>query len=313
MILGRMFLASAALLASAAAMAQAPAAAAAGGAAAPLQQAPAAPPAGTTVPAPGLPILPEVNEVAFDRVKANAAPLTPEQIRDLRRLVDDAERAASIAARGTPRPVSTSVVANLAPGAEPAVVRLAYGAVTNVLFVDGIGNALPITSPDLMKGGFDAFPVAENSNVLKLFPTQPYATGNISVSLKGVSAPVPLMLITGQREVDYRVDVRVIGGNIAQKLAGSGSAGSAVTTTMLEFITGAIPQGAVALKSDSPDVQAWAYNGAYYVKTPLTLLSPAYRNPGKSPDGTSYYEIPPTPIVVVSISGSPKHVKIEAP
>ncbi|WP_164153603.1 DotH/IcmK family type IV secretion protein [Stenotrophomonas maltophilia] len=311
MILVRAFLAVAASLCASTAMGQAVTGTVGGTAGAP--QPSSAQSAQGSIPAPGLPILPDANEAAFDRVKANAAPLSPEQIRDLRRLVDDAERAASTAARGTPRPVSSSVVANLAPGAESPVIRLAYGAVTNVLFVDGIGNALPIASADLMKGGFDAFAVAEGSNVLKLFPTQPYATGNISVSLKGVSAPVPLMLITGQREVDYRVDVRVVGGNIAQKLAASGSAGSAVTTTMLEFITGAIPKGATALQTDSADVQAWSYKGAYYVRTPLTLLSPAYRNPGKSPDGTSYYEIPPTPVVVVSVGGSPKHVKIEAP
>lgn len=272
-----------------------------------------------TVPAPGLPLLPEldrakVNRQAFQQVQDNGTPLTPEQIRVLKRMVDDADRAASAAPRPTPKPVSTAVTANLAPGAQPPVVRLFDGFVTSVLFVDAVGNPLPIVRADLMKGAFQDYGIEPGAdNVVKLSPTSPYASGNISVTLKGVSAPVVLTLVTGQREVDYRVDVRVTGGNIAARLAGTGAAGSTHDQTMLAFLSGSIPDGARLLASDNEDVQVWALNGRYYVRSPMTLLSPAYINPGKSSDGTSYYEIPPTSVLVVSAAGTLKHVRIEAP
>jgi intracellular multiplication protein IcmK len=258
-------------------------------------------------------MLPDIDEAAFKQIQSNAAPLSPDQIRALRRIVDDAERAASMQPRFTPKPVSTAVTANLAPGRQPPVVRLWDSYVTSVLFIDAAGNPLPIVTADRMKGSFFIFEVEPGSNVLKLSPETTYATGNISVSLKGVSAPVVLTLISGQREVDYRVDVRVTGGNVSARLATQGASAAQLSQTMLEFLSGGIPEGARALSTDSADVQAWAFNGHYYVRTALTLLSPAYTNPGKSSDGTSFYEIPPTPVLVVSAAGAPKHVNVEGP
>lgn len=276
----------------------------------------AAPPATaatTTVPAPGLPLLPNVNDQAFKQVEENAAPLSPAQIEMLRRLVDGAERAAATPPRITPKPVSTAVTANLAPGKQPPVVRLFDGYVTSILFIDAAGELLPIVSADLMKGEFKAFPIDKGSNVLKLIPATPYATGNISVTLSGVSAPVVLTLVSGQRDVDYRVDVRVTGGNVSARLATKGDDWPQTNPTMLEFLSGLIPDGARALVTDNPDVQVWALNGSYYVRTALSLLSPAYTNPGKSSDGTSFYQIPPTPVLVVSAAGVLKHVNVETP
>lgn len=264
------------------------------------------------VPAPGLPLLPDVSESAFVQVQTNAAPLSPEQIRTLRRIVDDADRAAAAQPRFTPKPISTAVTANLAPGRQPPVVRLYDNYVTSILFIDAVGNPLPIVSADLVKGSFTGFPIDANSNVLKISPASPYASGNLSVSLKDVSVPVVLTLISGQREVDLRVDVRVTGGNVSARLASQGG-GSPANQAMLEFLSGGVPEGARSLVTDSADVQAWAFNGRYYVRTALTLLSPAYTNPGKSSDGTSFYEIPPTPVLVVSLAGAPKHINVEGP
>lgn len=265
-----------------------------------------------SVPAPGLPMLPDIDEAAFERIQKNAAPLSPDQIRALRRLIDDAERATSTQPRFTPKPVSTAVTANLAPGRQPPVVRLFDSYVTTILFVDAAGSPLAIITADLMKGGFTAFDIESGSNVLKISPVTPYATGNISVTLKGVSAPVVLTLVSGQREVDYRVDVRVTGGNVSARLATQGNGSINTNQTMLEFLSGGIPEGARALVTDSADVQVWALNGRYYVRTALSLLSPAYTNPGKSSDGTSFYEIPPTPVLVISAAGALKHINVEA-
>lgn len=272
-----------------------------------------APATAATVPAPGLPLLPDINAQAFKQIEENAAPLSPGQIEVLRRLVDSAERAAATEPRVTPKPVSTAVTANLAPGKQPPVVRLFDGYVTSILFIDAVGDPLPIVSADLMKGEFKAFAIDKGSNVLKLLPASPYATGNISVTLAGVSAPVVLTLISGQREVDYRVDVRVTGGNVSARLATKGDNWPQTNPTMLEFLSGLIPDGARALVTDSPDVQVWSLNGSYYVRTALSLLSPAYTNPGKSSDGTSFYQIPPTPVLVVSAAGVLKHVNVETP
>jgi len=80
---------------------------------------------------------------------------------------------------------------------------------------------------------------------------------------------------------------------------------------MLQFLSGLVPQGARSLRTDNAEVEVWAFNNRYYVRSPLTLLSPAYVNPAKSADGTTFYEIPPTAVLVVSASGTPRQVRVE--
>lgn len=268
----------------------------------------------SAAPPPGLPLLPNLPAVerqAFDDVRNNAAPLTPERIRQLKQLLDDVERATSSPVRTPPAPVSTAVTANLMPGAQPPVVRLAEGYVTNILFVDPLGAPLAITGADAIRGLFEMPAIEPGSNLIKVSPKSRYATGNLSVSLKGVTTPVTLTLVSNQREVDYRVDVRVTGGAVARTTNSSGARTSVGDETMLQFLSGVVPHGARPLQTDTPDVQVWAFNNRYYVRSPLTLLSPAYVNPARSADGTTFYEIPPTAVLVVSASGTPRQVRVQ--
>jgi len=151
------------------------------------------------VPPPGLPLLPNlpaIDRKAYEDVRENAAPLTPERIRELKALLDEIERATNAPVKTPPAPVSTAVTANLAPGYQPPVVRLAEGYVTNILFVDPTGAPLPITGADAIRGLFEMPPIEPGSNLIKISPKTRYATGNLSVTLKGVATPVTLTLVS---------------------------------------------------------------------------------------------------------------------
>ena len=277
------------------------------------QAAQPAPVPATGQPIPNLPKLPTINQEAYKAVTEESAPLTPEQIRALRKIVDDAERAAAAPPRFVPKPVSTTVTALLTPGATPPVVRLASNYVTSILFVDQFG--IPLNVLDVTPGGASAFTITWSqeqklTNKIDVSPKSTYANGNVSVLLDGISTPVSLTLVSGQREVDYRVDVRVKG----RFLAGSASAAAAlpegVNPAMLTMLDGVAPDGSRSLISSNPDVQAWEFRNRFYVRTGLTLLSPAYITTVHSADGTAVYEIPPTPVLVTLVGGAPAQVSL---
>lgn len=279
------------------------------------QPAPAAP---VAVPAPGQPIpnlprLPSINQEAYKAVTEEATPLTPDQIRKLRQIVDDAERAAAAPPRFVPKPVSTTVTALLTPGATPPVVRLAANFVTSILFVDQAGN--PLNVLDVTPGGASAFTITWSqgqklTNKVDVSPKSTYANGNVSVLLDGISTPVSLTLVSGQREVDYRVDVRVKGRFIAGSAGAAAALPEGASPLMLTLLDGVAPDGSRSLISSNPDVQAWEFRSRFYVRTSLTLLSPAYITTVRSADGTAVYEIPPTPVLVTLVGGATAQVNL---
>lgn len=270
---------------------------------------PTAPAAGQ--PIPNLPKLPSVNQEAYRAVTEEAAPLTPEQIKSLRRLVDEAERAAAAPPRFVPKPVSTTVTALLTPGATPPVIRLSSNFVTSILFVDQAGNSLNVL--DVTPGGAAAFNVTwskdKPTNKIDVSPKSTYANGNISVLLDGVLTPVSLTMVSGQREVDYRVDVRVKGRFMAG-VAGAAAMPEGANPLLLTMLDGVAPDGAKVLASSNPEIQAWEYRSRFYVRTGHTLLSPAWITTLRSADGTAVYEIPPTPVLVTMTGGVTSQVNL---
>lgn len=271
-----------------------------------------------TAPSPGqlipnLPKLPAINQEAYKSVTEEVSPLTPEQIRMLRKMVDEAERAAAAPPRFVPKPVSTTVVALLAPGATPPVIRTAANFVSTVMFIDQAGN--PLNVLDVTPGGAAAFtitpnPIPRNSNKIEISPKSTYATGNVSVLLDGISTPVSLTLVSAQREVDYRVDVRVKGRFVAGSAGAAAALPEGASPEMLTFLDGVAPDGAHSLISSNGDVQAWELRKRFYVRTGLTLLSPAYVSVVRSADGTAVYEIPPTSVLVTLVGGVTAQVNL---
>ncbi|MBB3923901.1 DotH/IcmK family type IV secretion protein [Xanthomonas arboricola] len=264
---------------------------------------------------PPLPPLPDVNQEAFKRVRQDAGPLTEAQIQQVGRMLDDAERAAAEPPRFTPRAVSSGVVASLAPGATPPVARLFVNHVTTIVFLDQLGNPLSVRAVDL--GAPNSFTMTwtkqadGSTNYVSLSPKSIYATGNIMVTLEGVGAPVSLTLISGQREVDYRVDVRVKGITAKGVVSVSGLP-STLDPAAMTMLGGLTPSDAKQLSTDSVSVPVWSKGQLFYVRTPAgaEMLSPAYIGMAKAPDGSTVYEIPPTPVIVVRSGGDRTYVNI---
>jgi len=249
---------------------------------------------------------------AFDTMLQQNMPLSPRQVVELRQQVDLSQRAAAVPAVVPPKPVSTTLMVNLAPGTTPPAVRLAQGYVSSLVFVDSTGAPWPIGAFDIGNPKAVSLQWDGKSNILLIQAISPYSNGDIVVRLVGLPTPITLELVSGQRVVDYRVDIHVsgLGPNTKDLPIGTALPNSA-NQLLLGVLDGVAPAGSKLLTVHGADSQAWLLGETIYLRTRLTVLSPGWLGKMVSPDGMVAYELPKTSSVLVSRYGEPVELKIE--
>ena len=242
---------------------------------------------------------------AFNQLALNTLPMTPNQIQKLRNLFADSNRAATTYPGGTPpKPVSSTQLVSLTPGATPPIIRLAQGYVTSLVLLDETGAPWPIQAYDV--GNPTAFNIQwdRTSNILMIQSSALYTTGNLVIQLKGLNTPISISLIPGQPIVDYRVDMRVQGRGPNARLSSGSGLPAPASSELLNVLDGVPPAKSRSLLIPGSNSQAWLVgNGkgeTMYIRTHFTLLSPAWIASMSSADGTNAYQIPKTPSILVS-------------
>lgn len=249
---------------------------------------------------------------AFNAMLQQNMPLTPLQVVQLHQQIDMSQRAASIPANIPPKPVSSTIMVNLAPGTTPPAVRLAQGYVSSLVFIDSTGSPWPIASFDIGNPKAVNIQWDGKSNVLLLQAVAAYSDGNIVVKLVGMPTPITLELVAGQRVVDYRADIHVsgIGPNTKDLPMGTPLPNSA-NQLLLGVLDGIAPAGSKSLTVPGADNQAWLLGEKMYLRTRFTVLSPGWVGKMVSPDGMIAYEMPKTSSVLISRYGEPVELKVE--
>ncbi len=142
---------------------------------------------------------------------------------------------------------------------------------------------------------------------MRLMPLTRFGTGNLSIILKGLSTPVILRLSSGGPAVDMRYDARVpkVGPNGKTPIIGR-SRLEAGDETIMMLLDNAPPSDAKKMKINGLDARtmAWTLNGHTYIRTPLSLLSPAWDASVSSADGMTVYEIGDAPVLLMSDNGA---------
>lgn len=256
----------------------------------------------------------EVSQQAFEALKKQTMPMSANQMQEFKQLVQETQRISASSAGTPPKPVSSTLVVNLAPGATPPAVRLSQGFISSLVFVDSSGAPWPIVAYDL--GNSQAFNLQwdQVSNILMIQPLQAYTYGNLAIRLKGLTTPVMLTLVPGQAEVDYRVDLRVSGvGPNATTQATSMALPEGADPVLLNVLDGIPPSGSKELTVNGVDGQAWSSSrgDVLYLRLKSTVLSPGWIDQINSPDGTHAYALPMTPSVLISYYGKPVEVQVE--
>jgi intracellular multiplication protein IcmK len=250
---------------------------------------------------------------AFQNVSGKIFPMSPEQIQALHGLQDTTQRAIAGSATTPPRPVVSTQNVLLSPGAVPPIVRLGTGYVTSIVFIDQTGSPWPVAAFSI--GDPTRFNIQwdQESNVMMMQGRGAYATGNMAVRLRDLPTPVMLTLVSDQRVVDYRLDLRVQGRG--PKATGSMIAGTLPSTNsnpvLMNLLDGVAPTDATRLDIQGGQAEAWLYGNHLLLRTALTVLSPSWQATMSSPDGTKVYQLTPTPLVLVSDQGRTASLQIK--
>lgn len=248
---------------------------------------------------------------AFKTLMQEVLPLLPDQIEDLHHYYDLTLKAKAATPNTPPTPNFTSIVVNLEPGSQAPVIRLSAGFVTSVLFVDSTGAPWPITAYSI--GDPQTFNIQwdQKGNALFIQSLKQYSHGNLAVRLWGLDTPVMVTLVSGQRNVDFRVDLQVGGrGPDAKPPVVDTTYNAKVNPLLINILDGIPPRDSIKLSVTGGHGEAWLADGRVYFRTKLTVLSPAWTATVSSPDGTHVYELMLTPFILASQNGKTIDIKL---
>lgn len=252
------------------------------------------------------------NDEAFNGLMEEVLPLSPDQIQRMHKFYDLTLQAKSTPPNPPPTPNFTSLPVSLEPGSQAPVIRLAAGFVSTLLFVDRTGAPWPITSYSL--GDPKNFNIQWDSESNRMFiqSLKTYDHANMAVTLVGLNTPVMLTLVSGQKNVDFRVDLQIQsrGPEANPAVVEKTPYSTQVNADMINILDGVPPKGSLKLGVQGGPGQAWSYGEKIYFRSKVTLLSPAWISTVSSPDGTHVYEIMPTPYLLASKDGRTLNIKL---
>ncbi|QBY56089.1 DotH/IcmK family type IV secretion protein [Cupriavidus oxalaticus] len=254
---------------------------------------------------------PPVGSANFNSAVDTVSPLSNNEILDLRKRVDSARRAAATYPGVPPKPVISTTTVDLSPGSTPPIVRVSnQGAAVSLVDITGAPwDILEVNN--LAKRSFEVKQPAKDVPTITITAMGDYVEGNVAIFLKGLSIPVMLRMVAGQRETDYRLDLRIPrrGPNAIDPIAGTPSINLPANylQTLLDGID--TPNAkSIRVENAPPGTRAWMVGGNMVLRTSLFLNNPAYQATIAAADGTRVYEMAPTPVATLSENGSLRNV-----
>lgn len=244
---------------------------------------------------------------SYEKAERGILPLSPDQVRSFMHRLESTQEAAQAPFAGPPKGEVKVMSLSLDPGGEPPQVNLAAGYITTISMVDATGAPWPILDVGV-GGNFEVTPTQAGSHVIRVTPLTRLGNGNLSVLLKDLSTPIIFRLVSGGSSFHMRYDARVpkLGPNAKTPIIERGRVGPVAGDQLIAMILeNAPPKEAKRLKVTGLDARtmAWKVEDKIFVRTPLSLLSPAWNASASSPDGMNVYEIGDAPVLLMSDNG----------
>lgn len=254
----------------------------------------------------------------FDASLESLIPMSPGQIRQMRRKLDAQQRAASEIPLANGRKlemVSRSVAMSISPSQQAEMLTLFSKHVTTLVFFDSSGAPWPVVAHRV--GDVETLEVElpqPGSNALTLVPQSQYVdSNNLTVFLKDQPMPMVFRFKVGDPQVDGRVSVRldVRGPNSFDTPINVSAPSAAGGSVLMSFLDGVPPAGArsVRLQGGDPSARAWSMGGSIYLRTSMLLMLPPYRQSTRLGQ-TFVYEMPETPVMRASWEGREVSVQV---
>ena len=249
----------------------------------------------------------KVEQQTFDDALKQLLPLKPDQIRKVLDSFKESRKASETPITDPVPKVEVETV-SLDPNQVPPVIKTSPGRVSTLIILDSTGSPWPIQDVS-WAGKFEVTPPEEGGHVVRITPQSAHTVGNISIRLVDLITPITFTLQTGLDEVDYRFDARIPKqGPLAKTpLIENGGLKTVVggDENLVQMLDGTPPASSEKLKIDGADgrTSVWRLSGRIYLRTPLTLLSPAWSSSVTSADGMNVYVLNDTPVIILSDDG----------
>ena len=245
-----------------------------------------------------------LTEQALRRMRDSLRPLSSGEVRELRREERDFERALY----DSPALESLTDILQVStrPGAQPVTVKVAKGQVSALSLIDATGEPWPINavtvgnSADYVVTAVDG---AEYKNVITVAPMRVAGRTNLTILLPGMSVPIPVALVNSEQAFHPAPVLQVDrdGPNARPVVGGLASVPSLPNDDLMKrIVIGVPPEGAQALLSSDPAVEAWRIGDELYLRTQYAPVSPLARAYHHGPGGYAAYRMAPVPIVVMA-------------
>ena len=241
---------------------------------------------------------------AFNQLLEKVNPLTEKQIEEIKE-AEKINKGALQKQYNNPTPISNTIQVDLSPGAQPPIVRAHTNFVSALVFSDSNGQKWPLKDYNLAGGKKFNIKWDRTSNVMFLQANSEFASANMIVRLKGLDPPITIMLVSGQKYVDYRLDLQVMahGPNSTDPIPGDNIRKSLAKPSLLNALDGINPYEFTELKTSNEEVRAWKKENSLIIRSKLPLLSPGWSESMSSSDGTKVYYVNITPKLLLSNNG----------
>ncbi|ECG1390963.1 conjugal transfer protein TraN [Salmonella enterica] len=260
---------------------------------------------------------PDINTPLVQEAARLDSELSPDEIRSLRGIMSENERAISAPVTSVVPRISTLTV-SLSPGASLPLVRTAMNNLSVVTFTDINGTPWPQSDPPYNPAP-RLFDVQYNANMVTITPLRPWVSGNVSVYLKGLSVPVILNVTSGEtdtrttsQEMDSRLDLRIPReGPGSSVLATPEDKIALHDRTLQAFLDGVPPDDPsvrrLKFTGNVPDTTIWQSGDELLVRS-RAVLRDEFEQTLSSADGTHLWKLPVTPLLTFSVDGRSVHV-----
>ena len=248
----------------------------------------------------------KVRRESIDGAIDSVLPLKPEEIREMLDFFRQSREAAETPIK-VPQPMVRIETIPLDPGALPSMIKTAPGHVTTINILDITGQPWPIRDVS-WAGQFEVTPPEPGGHILRVTPLSAHGVGNLSIQLVDLITPITFSLQTGLDVSYYRFDARIpeMGPMAHTPIIDQGGLDAvAGNKELISFLEGVPPMKATRLNISGvdPRTKIWQLGSEYFLRTPLSLLSPAWNNSVKSSDGMNVYALNQASVILLSDNG----------
>lgn len=239
--------------------------------------------------------------------------LTPEEILQIRKVIQDENLAKEVPLAGRATPAIRTIKIDLSPDATPPILRISKGAGATIVFTRS-GQQVEIEQ----YVNFAKKQISVNEFGVGILAISALAdeqhNAAFAVRLKDIPVPVQFTVLTGQPMSDYRIDAYLPSLSASGKSSLSISQEeSNLSTAMMFAMSNIVPDGYTKGVASAGQVFLDKAGEQMLYRIHGTLISPAMPESSRleSPDGMKVYALPATGILSVLIDGKISTVKIE--